>query len=232
MLTRHIHAFDESAAVEKLRELVADGPDHDCVVIDYRVCRVKRTLWQRFVGDHPRWKVDYSLNSKTPFESPQSDIVGEQTTAEPTALAAGFTSDSRLEPQPEASAYGSLDPTILSDAHEIQPTNLQEAPKEFAQGNKFGVGRRIWQWFFKKESSRNEEQLTPSMQQIALPVELKDDAVEKLQKEANANEQENARSDVMQVEEENRTIYKPELPSRDGWVSLVDTVFSDFDPKR
>ena len=77
MLTRYIHAFDESAAIEKLREIVADDSDGKLVMERYRVFRVKRTMWQRAVGDEPKWKVDYSLENNPSFEGSSNNLAPE-----------------------------------------------------------------------------------------------------------------------------------------------------------
>ncbi len=267
MLTRYVHACDESAAVEKLREIVADDSDSKLVIKRYRVFRVKRTMWQRAVGDDPKWKVEYSVESDPSFESPPDDLVPDlnetiqdnwhetvqetapefvseieqtttyqlttdQLTTEQTTSATGFESKSSLELQPESSSDGSLDTTISSELLETLIENediVEEAElKEPSRENSIRVRRRFWKWFFRSESNLNEDQPMHSEQQNDLAVELEEISGENQDK----SQQEIAVSHASETEHENLKLNEQELPNRVGWDTLVDSVFSDFDPKR
>lgn len=262
MLTRYIHACDESAAVEKLREIVADDSDSKLVIKRYRVFRVKRTMWQRAVGYNPKWKVDYSVESDPSFEGPLDDLVPdlhetiqdnwletvqetvpefvseieqkttEQLTTEQTTSATGFESESSLELQPESSSDGSLDTTISSELLETLIENEdivdQAELKKPGRENSIRVRRRFWQWFFRSESNRNEDQPTQSTRQNELAVELEEITEENQDK----SQQEIASSNVSETEHENLKLNAQESPNRDGWDTLVDSVFSELDLKR
>lgn len=50
-----LHARNEAEAVDELQR----SNPHFQSVKNYRIVRVRRTFWQRFVNASPKWKVSY-----------------------------------------------------------------------------------------------------------------------------------------------------------------------------
>ena len=363
MLTQYIHAMDESAAIGDLRGRIAEDSDNRIVIREYRICRVKRTLWQRMKDDEPRWKIEYTLKAKGSFESPEegpelgltkvsqralsetfdvttSPELQPETTAyssedlpfsspeqqnsppemsaerraergnkrgirsyfnhfrgrkssdewsdfssdskpyrpsipsqtthgsnspdgfveevnrfssvqlesvstkiEPMALKADFETISNSDRLAETSGHGSLDlpftPAIQETVQEtFQETEqaaeldklrevAQETRTETHQQHGIGIGKRFWQWIFRANSRRKGELALLTTQLSEVPLDRQENDIENIE-----NDQENMQNNQSESVQENLKINEPDLSSREHWFSLVESAFSDFDPKR
>jgi hypothetical protein len=258
MHTRLIHASCASEAVGKLRKIIANESDESFTFVEHNVLRVKRSFWQRLRNEEPKWQVVYAIEPRdqsattllvpaSPIANFRSLIEGPAGEFELGAVQASLPVQSEGPVQEtmkalvpifdEDSIDESVEETVQKVIHaSVVPSgnecfdgdNLKLKPRNVDQAKGVGLRRWLRQWVSRTNSKEKLPNVLAPSKTPELAVNSKRDmqTIEKHLVDGNLPEL------MKESTQENVKNSGQDLSGSEKWVSLTETVFSDFDPKR